>query len=72
VKILKTAAEQAAAEAAREASFEAARLRSAQSGIRRSAGGWAAIRDGRLVDEYVGVGSKRSAIEAAGTNAVIS
>ena len=72
MKIIRSAEAQAALEALREASFEAARLRSAQSGIRRSAGGWAAIRDGRLVDEYVGVGSKRSAIEAAGTNAVIS
>jgi len=72
VKILKTSEEQALVEAFREAVFNAARLRSKQSGIRRSDVGWAAICEGRLVEEYAGAGSKRAAIEAAGTNAVIS
>lgn len=72
MKILKSTEEQASLEALREASFEAARLRSKQSGIRRHDGGWLAIREGRLVDLYSGSGSKRAAIEAAGTNAVIA
>jgi hypothetical protein len=72
VKILLSATEQASYEALREASFQAARLRAAESGIRRYNAGWAAIRDGRLVEEFTGAGSKRAAIEAAGTNAVIA
>lgn len=43
------------------------------TGIRRTnTGGWAAIRDGRLVASYVGLGAKREAIRDAGTNEVIS
>ena len=72
MRILKSAAEQASFEAVREASFEAARLRSRRSGIRRSRPGWVAIREGRLVGKYMGAGSKRKAIEAAGSNAVIA
>ena len=72
MKIIRSAEAQAALEALREASFEVARLRSTQSGIRRCDAGWAAISEGRLVEEYAGAGSKRAAIEAAGTNAVIS
>jgi len=72
MRILKTSEEQASLEALREAAFAAARLRSAQSGIRRSRGGWVAVREGRLVDEFTGAGSKRAAIEAAGSNAVIA
>lgn len=40
-----------------------------RTGIRRTnSGGWAAVKDGRLVADYSGIGAKRSAIEAAGTN----
>jgi hypothetical protein len=72
VRILKTPEEQASFEAARRASLVSARLRAAESGIRRYNAGWAAICDGRLVEEFTGAGSKRAAIEAAGTNAVIA
>lgn len=44
-----------------------------QTGIRRTnTGGWAAIRDDRLVGTYEGAGAKRLAIANAGTNEVIS
>lgn len=44
-----------------------------RTGIRRTnSGGWAAIRDGRLIDSYSGIGAKRAAIAAAGTNTVIA
>ncbi len=72
MKILKTPEEQASVEASREASFAIARLRSAQSGIRRCDAGWAAVEHGRLVDVFRGPGSKRAAIEAAGTNELIA
>lgn len=40
------------------------------TGIRRvNSGGWAAIREGRLVDTFTGPGSRAAAITAAGTNA---
>lgn len=40
-----------------------------QTGIRRSlTGGWCAIVNGRLVKEFIGMGCKARAIEAAGTN----
>lgn len=43
------------------------------TGIRRTAqGGWAAVKNGRLVRDFVGTGSKARAIKAAGTNAVIA
>jgi hypothetical protein len=43
------------------------------TGIRRTVqGGWAAIKDGRLVRDFTGTGSKAKAIKAAGTNAVIA
>jgi hypothetical protein len=43
------------------------------TGIRRTnSGGWAAVKDGRLIDIFTGVGSKAAAIQAAGSNAVIA
>jgi hypothetical protein len=46
--------------------------RGPQTGIRRTnTGGWAAIKRDRLVDTFVGIGSKAAAIRAAGTNRVI-
>ena len=44
-----------------------------KTGIRRLASGaWAAVIDGRLVDEWSGPGSKAQAIRKAGTNEVLS
>lgn len=44
-----------------------------RTGIRRTnTGGWAAIREDRLVDTFEGPGSKGRAILSAGTNAVIA
>jgi hypothetical protein len=59
---------------ANEIQIEAAlREPTARDGIRRTnSGSWAAIRDGRLVNEFRGSGSKAAAIRAAGTNRVIA
>ncbi len=60
------------------AKAERARLREqrqrerATTGIRRTASGWAAIKSGRLVDEFSGPGCKAAAIQRAGTNAVVA
>lgn len=44
-----------------------------RTGIRRgNTGDWAAIKDGRLVQSFSGIGAKRAAIQAAGTNTVVS
>jgi hypothetical protein len=52
---------------------ESAPPRERETGIRRTVqGGWAAIKDGRLVRDFTGTGSKAKAIKAAGTNAVIA
>lgn len=43
------------------------------TGIRRvNSGGWAAIRNGKLIDSFTGSGSRAAAIRAAGTNARVS
>lgn len=42
------------------------------TGIRRTAMGWAAIKGGRLVNEFTGAGCKAAAILEAGTNEVIA
>lgn len=42
------------------------------TGIRRTnTGGWAAVKNGRLIDTFSGLGCKVAAIRAAGTNTVI-
>lgn len=42
------------------------------TGIRRTnTEGWAAVKGGRLVDTFEGIGSKAAAIRAAGTNRII-
>lgn len=44
-----------------------------RTGIRRTnSGGWAAIKDGRLLDTFNGVGAKRIAIQRAGSNTVVA
>jgi hypothetical protein len=43
------------------------------TGVRRAnSGGWAAIRNGKLIDSFTGPGSRAAAIRAAGTNARVS
>jgi hypothetical protein len=44
------------------------RQREQQTGIRRTLNGWAAIRKGRLIAEYTGLGAQPKAIQTAGTN----
>lgn len=42
------------------------------TGIRRANNGaWCAVKHGRLIDTFAGLGSKAAAIRAAGTNRVI-
>lgn len=44
-----------------------------RTGIRQTnSGDWAAVRDGRLVSTHAGIGAKRAAILAAGTNTVVA
>lgn len=51
--------------------YDQAQGKPAQTGIQRGRRGWIAVRQGRLIDEYVGVGSKAAAIQVAGTNRVL-
>ena len=44
-----------------------------ETGIRATNdGGWAAVKDGKLVDVYTGAGARRMAIRTAGTNLVLA
>lgn len=52
--------------------FERAEVKAAQTGIQRTQRGWAAVRNGRLLDAFEGPGCKGAAIQRAGTNRVIA
>jgi hypothetical protein len=43
-----------------------------ETGIRKRGGVWIAVKDGRMVDSFTGPGCKAAAIQAAGTNRVLS
>lgn len=58
--------------ATRRQAHEQRRAERATTGIRRTAKGWAAIRSGRLVNEFTGPGCKAAAILEAGTNEVVA
>jgi hypothetical protein len=58
--------------AIRRQAQEQRRTERSTTGIRRTAKGWAAIRSGRLVNEFTGPGCKAAAILEAGTNEVIA
>ncbi len=57
---------------ARQEAYEQRQRERSTTGIRRTAKGWAAIRSGRLVNEFTGPGCKAAAILEAGTNEVIA
>ena len=52
--------------------FEQCPPRPPQTGILRAGNTWRAIRNGKLVGEFEGVGSKAAAIKVAGTNRAVA